>query len=97
MAPVNNRLGAKAVDDRDAQTIPEFCRSHRISKATLNNLKKIGKAPDLIKLGAKNIVTKEASARWRAEREAEPLKTTQPAAAEVDKTAKRSARALQTA
>ena len=85
------------MDDRDAQTIPEFCRSNRISKATFYNLDKIGKAPKTIKLGAKRIISKEASARWRAEREAEPLKTTQPAAApEVDKTAKRSARALQT-
>jgi hypothetical protein len=49
-----------------AYTIPEFCEAHRISVAFYYELKKIGRTPREIALGARRIITAEAAAEWRA-------------------------------
>jgi hypothetical protein len=57
---------------RAAQTVAEFCEDNRISRALLYQLWNEGKGPRFIRLGPQKIViTAEASAAWRAEREAE--------------------------
>jgi hypothetical protein len=48
----------------------EFCRSHRVSERFYRILRQAGLGPDEIHLGTKILISKEAAARWRAEREA---------------------------
>lgn len=49
----------------DAQTIEAFCRSHCISRAFFYVLKKQGKAPREIRIGAKVLISRESAADWR--------------------------------
>lgn len=53
-----------------AYTIDEFCGAHRISRAHYFNLKKLGLAPREMRAGARVIISAEAAADWRREREA---------------------------
>jgi hypothetical protein len=56
--------------ERAAYTIPEFCDAHRISRAHYYNLKKLGQGPDEARAGDRTvIITLEAAARWRRQRE----------------------------
>jgi hypothetical protein len=67
-----------SAEPKDALTIDQFCRAHGISRALYYKLKVIGKGPAIITLGSKQIISREAAARWRAEGEAEPVTTTEP-------------------
>lgn len=58
-----------------AFTIDEFCHAHRISRAHFYNLQKGGTAPRTMRLGARVLISSEAAADWRREREAESQKT----------------------
>jgi hypothetical protein len=58
------------VSDYDADTIPVFCKKNRISVAFYYKLKAQGKTPREMHLGNRRLITREAAARWRAEREA---------------------------
>jgi hypothetical protein len=57
-----------AFDEADAYSIEEFCRRHRISVAAFY------KYPDLMPasfyIASRRLISREAAARWRAEREA---------------------------
>jgi hypothetical protein len=65
-------------EEKHSYTPDEWRRKHRLSKSTYYNLRKLGALPDLIRLGAKQLITHEADQRWQAEREAQPLLTIQP-------------------
>jgi hypothetical protein len=52
-----------------AFTRQEFCDSHRISRAHYYNLKRRGLAPAETAVGGVTIITVEAAARWRRQRE----------------------------
>lgn len=54
----------------DAYSIIEFCDAHCISRACFYRLKKRGQAPDLMKVGKRTLISKEAAARWRQRMEA---------------------------
>jgi hypothetical protein len=56
---------------RAAFTIAEFCEAHRISRSKLYQLINAGIGPRIIKIGQKRIISAEAAAAWRAEREAQ--------------------------
>ena len=73
------------VDEFDVDTIPTFCKKHRISPAFYYKLKLQGKTPDEIWVGNKRLISREARQRWRAEREAE-TKSKIAAEVEVNKT-----------
>jgi hypothetical protein len=64
-----NNIAARA-----ASTIPEFCEAHRISRTKLYDLWAAGKGPRKMRAGdglsSKVIITLEAAADWRREREA---------------------------
>ena len=75
------------IDEFDADTIPVFCKKHRISPAFYYKLKLQGKTPDELWLGNKRLISREARERWRAEREAE-TKNKIAAEVEVAKTTK---------
>lgn len=55
---------------RLALSIPEFCAAHDISEGMFYKLKKKGLTPREMKLGTRTLITFEAAAHWRAEREA---------------------------
>ena len=54
--------------ERAAYTIDEFCAAHRISRRHFYDLCEKGIGPDLMK-GTRPLVSIEAAARWRVERE----------------------------
>ena len=55
--------------DRAAFTIAEFCEAHRISRSKLYQLWAAGIGPRLMKVGVKVLISIEAAAEWRSERE----------------------------
>ncbi|MER8654413.1 hypothetical protein [Mesorhizobium sp. M0847] len=56
-----------------ALTIPEFCQANRISRGSFYNLKKAGKAPRLMVVGNRILISPEANAEWRIAREQDAL------------------------
>jgi predicted DNA-binding transcriptional regulator AlpA len=56
--------------DRDAYSVQEFCSRHSISRSSYYNLTTAGIGPKTFKLGTRTLISREAAARWRAEREA---------------------------
>lgn len=56
---------------QDAQSISEFCESHRISQALFYKLKNLGTGPRTMKVGDRTLVSREAAEQWRRECEAQ--------------------------
>jgi hypothetical protein len=56
-----------AADDADAFTVNEFCARHRISVQLFYKNRK--KMPRTFNVGARVLISKEAAAAWRRERE----------------------------
>ncbi len=54
----------------DAASISRFCARHDISRATYYNLRQAGLGPREMRIGARVLITAEAAAAWRREREA---------------------------
>ena len=55
---------------RAAFTVPEFCEAHRISQAKYYEMKKEGWGPVEMEVGRRRLISYEAAAEWRREREA---------------------------
>jgi len=51
--------------DTLAFSIPEFCRRHGISRAHFYNLSKSGRAPAVMRVGRRTLISAEAAAEWR--------------------------------
>ena len=56
-----------ALTDADAYSIEEFCRRHRISVQLFYKFK--DKMPVTFRIGTRVLISREAAARWRAQRE----------------------------
>ena len=54
----------------DAASISRFCARHDISRATYYNLRQAGLGPREMRIGTRVLITVEAAAAWRREREA---------------------------
>jgi len=52
-----------------AYSIREFCEAHRISTAFYYDLRNTGRGPREMIVGARRIISGEAAADWRRERE----------------------------
>jgi hypothetical protein len=52
-------------------SIQEFCDAHRISRSRYFELKKQGLTPDEMHVGHRHLISFEAAARWRRQRERE--------------------------
>jgi hypothetical protein len=50
-------------------SIKQFCDRHSISEAFYYELRKEGKGPDTMDVDGRVLISNEAAARWRAERE----------------------------
>jgi predicted DNA-binding transcriptional regulator AlpA len=55
---------------RNALSIEEFCHAHGFSRATYFNLRKLGKAPREMRVGARVLVSTESAKAWRRQMEA---------------------------
>jgi hypothetical protein len=62
--------GGPPAGEADAYGLAEFCARHRISLQMYYKLAQQGLAPQTFNVGSRVLVSKEAAARWRAEREA---------------------------
>jgi hypothetical protein len=63
-------------DPEADQTIEEFCRSERISRAKFYELKKLGKAPRVIEISPQvKRISAQARRDWRDALEAESVQT----------------------
>jgi hypothetical protein len=56
-------------DDADAYSVNEFCTRHRISPQLFYKLKPKGLMPATFNVGTRVLISKEAAAAWRLERE----------------------------
>jgi hypothetical protein len=65
-----NVVSDVAIDDADAFSVAEFCRRNRISVQLFYKLKPQGLMPPTFRLGARVLISREAAAAWRREREA---------------------------
>ena len=57
------------MSDRDAYSISEFCRSIGISQSFYFKQAALGLMPRTMKLGTRVLISREAAADWRRERE----------------------------
>ena len=55
---------------REAYSIPEFCEQNSISRSFYFVLRKDGRGPREMSVGRRKLVSREAAADWRREREA---------------------------
>jgi hypothetical protein len=60
-------------EQTEACSVETFCRRHGISPATYYVLKTKGLAPRETILGGRRLITREAAARWRRQRERKPI------------------------
>ena len=56
---------------RKASSIDEFCAEHGISRAMFYKLRAQGKAPRLMAIGSRRLISAEAAAAWRRARESD--------------------------
>jgi len=59
-----------AGDNMFAMSVQRFCAAHGISKAFFYKLRAEGRGPTEMKVGTRTLISVEAAADWRAEREA---------------------------
>ena len=59
------------MQDVDAFSIEQFCKRHNLCRATFYNLEKAGRAPHVMKVGARKLISAEAAAAWRRQMEVE--------------------------
>jgi predicted DNA-binding transcriptional regulator AlpA len=62
------------MNEQDAMSIGEFCQRYGISRSSFYLLKKASEAPRLMQVGDRVLISKEAAAEWRRERELAQLK-----------------------
>ena len=58
-----------ASDDADAYSVQEFCARHRISPQVFYKLRPQGLMPVTFNVGTRVLISREAAAAWRRERE----------------------------
>ncbi|MBC7601229.1 MAG: hypothetical protein H7255_01015 [Ramlibacter sp.] len=56
---------------KSAATVPQFCDGHNISRTHFYELIKLGRAPRLMKVGRRTLISQEAAADWRQRMETE--------------------------
>jgi len=56
--------------EKQAYSIDEFCFAHGFCRASFYNMLKRGEGPRVMKVGGRTLVSHEAAADWRRDREA---------------------------
>lgn len=62
------------MENQVAFTIPEFCKAHRICRATFYNLVRDGQAPQRMKVRGKVLIEAEAASEWRRAHRVPPVR-----------------------
>ena len=57
--------------EQQAQSVPQFCASHGISRAFFYILQRKGNGPRLMRVGRRTLVATEAAADWRRKMESD--------------------------
>ncbi len=65
VAVLSMSIGDPQMSDKQAYTIPEFCSAHSICRNSYYKLREIGKAPRVMRLGSKVLISKEEATAWR--------------------------------
>ena len=60
-----------ALADKLAWSIEEFAQLHSLSRSHFFNMRAAGVGPSEMRCGSKVLISREAAARWRIEREAQ--------------------------
>ncbi len=55
----------EVVVERQVYSIEEFCVAHHMCRASFYNLKKNKKAPAIMEVGGRRLISNEAAAAWR--------------------------------
>ncbi len=58
-----------ARSDRAVSTVEEFCAQHDLARSTFFRLRREDKAPRIMRVGRRVLITHEAAAAWRAKME----------------------------
>jgi hypothetical protein len=66
---VTGRKAFNQTADADAYSVDEFCARHRISPQLFYKLKPQGLMPVTFNVGTRVLISREAAAAWRRERE----------------------------
>ena len=66
---VTGRKPITGADHADAYSIGEFCARHRISPQIYYKLRPLGLMPATFRVGTRVLISVEAAATWRRERE----------------------------
>jgi predicted DNA-binding transcriptional regulator AlpA len=53
----------------DVLTVDEFCLTHKICRATFYNLQKQNRAPNIMRVGSRVLISRESAAAWRRQME----------------------------
>lgn len=61
---------------KSTATVPQFCEGHNISRTHFYELIKQGRAPRLMKVGRRTLISQEAQIDWRKRMEAETDQST---------------------
>lgn len=56
--------------ERETYSIPQFCEQHNISRSFYFRLRDAGIGPREMRVGSRVLISREAAAAWRREREA---------------------------
>jgi hypothetical protein len=59
------------IKDRAAFSIPEWAERNRVSVSLYHKLQKEGLGPRVMRVGKRTLISAEADAQWRRDREAE--------------------------
>ena len=74
IAAISTSLAAALAEaftaEADAMSLATFSRRHGVSLQMIYKLAQTGLAPETFNVGSRVLVSKEAAAKWRAEREA---------------------------
>ena len=66
--------------EKDAFNVIEFCQRHGLCRSSFYNLLTRGEGPRVMRVGSRIMISKEAAADWRRERESAPVKETETVA-----------------
>ncbi len=64
-----NKETASPLSEMETYSVETFCKAHGICKGHFYNLLSEGLGPNIIKLGRRTLISKEAAAEWRKKME----------------------------
>jgi hypothetical protein len=59
------------IEEKDAYSIQEWAKRHDVSVPLFYKLQREGRGPRVMHIGRRTLISAEAAAQWRREREAE--------------------------